>query len=204
MHVGSVGESQTVTFDEAEITPANIVIAIEAATNNVTATVTHTDYVTLSATNPEDSLTIEASGSTALTVLGLTGDVTHAITAAAGGTHTGSATGAKFIADAVNTDVSFKVGSGASQPVSLTAGAARTIDQILAEINSGTTDLTASKQAVTGYLVLTADDNDDGIEVEAVSDDAVRGHRADRGCLPRDPVSGRDPYGHGYRGQMDR
>jgi len=171
LHVGS-GASQTVTFAEEELAASAIATAINDATDNILAEVVDTDYVKISAYATYDSLTIETSGSTALTVLGLTGGVTHAITAAAGGTHTGTEDAAQFIADAVNNKLKLLVTGGSSETVTLTVGAARTIDQIFAEINSGTTGLTASKQAVTGYLVLAADAIDSDLTVEAIVNDA--------------------------------
>ena len=68
--------------------------------------------------------------------------------------------------------MSLKLVGGASQPVSLTPGAAATITDIAAEINLAVTDITASVDGETGSLVLTTDDTADDLVVEAPADNA--------------------------------
>jgi len=164
------GASQTVTLTAGvDVALTTIRDEINTQTDNIVASVAG-GYLKLQAYATYDDLEIEAVANDAYTLLGLTVDVYEA-TSALAGTTTGTATGAQFIADAVNTKVKLKVTGGESETVTLTVGAARTITQIAGEINSGTTGLTAAVNGG-GFLTLTADETDGDLWVEDVADDA--------------------------------
>ena len=172
MSVGSAGETQTVTFAESTITPANIAIAINSGTFDVTATVTNTTHVTIAATNPEDSLTLVYSGSNAWGVLGLTpaSDIVCPVTPASAGTHTGNVLGPYNISHVINNQFKCHVAAEAPFTITLTPGAARTVDQVFADINtSTTTDITASKSG--GFLKLQASSATKSLTIDTVAND---------------------------------
>jgi len=85
------------------------------------------------------------------------------------GTVTGSEVGPYAISTGVNDAFKITVGSGAAETVTLTGGAARTAQQIVDEINAGTTGLTAS--VVDGKVKVTANLAGDSLVIGAVAND---------------------------------
>jgi hypothetical protein len=69
-----------------------------------------------------------------------------------------------------NDGFSIKVGGGASQPITLAAGADKTAAQIATDINGKTTDITCSATD-DGRLVITADAAYNDLEIETVAND---------------------------------
>lgn len=65
---------------------------------------------------------------------------------------TGNATGTYNISTGVNDAMQFSLNGGASQPVTLTAGSARTITQICADIEGSTTGIDCRTEAADGHV----------------------------------------------------
>jgi hypothetical protein len=97
----------------------------------------------------------------------------YSITAAASGRVTGIEVGPYIIATGVNDKLKLRVGTGAvpeaSQTVTLTEGT-RTCDEIVDDINSGTTDITAINDG--NQVLITATVVTKFLEIESVAHDA--------------------------------
>lgn len=118
----------------------------------------------------------------------LSGSVTSSsgpflFTQARGGLATGNEVGPYLIVLDTNDTFKVKVGSAAAETVTLTAGAARTAEQIVDELNAGTTGLTASVTDE-GTIQLLAVADASAIEIMSVAEDAYSALGFQEGVFP--------------------
>lgn len=142
--VGTGGD-QTVTLTPGTVTAAAIVIEINSGTTDLTASSTDS-YITLTADSVEDDLIIKPITADCYTELGITADT--------------------YEPTVGNDTLKLNVDGEASQTFTLT-GSGRTAAQVAAQISG--TGFTAT--AEDGSLVLTADDPESDLEIEAVDND---------------------------------
>lgn len=181
--IGS-GSGQTFQLDnDASTTAAEVAAKIMLTATDFTAS-DASGYVKLTADDIGEDIEIEAIANDAYTALGFTvgvtnGDASHDPSAVAGmivkqptpATLTGTVGGPFTIVNGTSDAFKIKIGSGSSQEIDLTDGVGLTAAAVAADINTKTTDLTAT--VVYGQKIKIAADNPyEDIEIETVANNA--------------------------------